>query len=124
MPADAVAGFKIAQQKDKDDKIVTETVIGYDASKHQLFVDGTNSGDGKINQDKLRQTAAVMDPKGKIQLKILFDKSSLEVFINNGEKVLTTYLYPAKGADVISAFSEGGKTVISSLKFWNLSGMK
>ncbi|HXS57044.1 MAG TPA: GH32 C-terminal domain-containing protein [Hanamia sp.] len=57
----------------------------------------------------MRQTAAVMDPKGKIQLKILFDKSSLEVFINNGEKVLTTYVYPTRGADVISAFSEGGK---------------
>jgi len=124
VPADAVAGFKIAQQKDKDGKTVAETVIGYDASKHQLFVDRTNSGDGKINHDKLRQTAAVMNSEGKIKLKVLFDKSSLEVFINNGEKVLTTYVYPAKGADVISAFSEGGKTAISSLKFWNLSGMK
>ncbi len=124
VPVNGSAGFKIAQKKDKDDKVLAETVVGYDASKHQLFVDRTNSGDEKIDQDKLIQTADVMDSKGKIKLDILFDKSSLEVFINNGEKALTTYVYPRKGADLISAFSDGGKTLIKSLKFWNLSKMK
>jgi len=124
IPANIFAGFKIAQKKNKDGKIIEETVIGYDASKHQLIVDRSNSGDGKINQQKVVQTADIMDSGGKIELEILFDKSSLEVFINNGEKVITTYVYPGDNADVISAFSSGGGTMIKSLKFWNLSKLK
>jgi len=42
-------------------------------------LDRTNAGDEKINQNKLIQTVGVMDSKGKIKLKILFDESSLEV---------------------------------------------
>ncbi|MDP4283691.1 MAG: glycoside hydrolase family 32 protein [Bacteroidota bacterium] len=124
VPVNGIAGFKIAQKKDKNNKIIAETVIGYDASKHQLYVDRTNAGNEKINRDKLIQTAGVMDSEGEIKLEILFDKSSLEVFINNGEKVLTTYVYPDNDAGLISAFSVGGKTSIQSLKFWNLSKIK
>ncbi|MEO8413631.1 MAG: glycoside hydrolase family 32 protein [Ginsengibacter sp.] len=124
IPGNSTAGFKIAQKKDKTGTIIAETVIGYDASKHQLYVDRSNAGDGKINQHKLIQTADVMDSEGKITLVILMDKSSLEVFINNGEKVLTTYVYPGEGADLISAFSAGGKSVLKSVKFWNLSKIK
>jgi fructan beta-fructosidase len=124
IPGHTIAGFKIAQKKDKDGKVIAETVIGYDASKHELYVDRSNSGDGEINQPKLIRSSDVMDLEGKIKLEILFDKSSLEVFINNGEKVLTTYVYPGEGADLISTFSTGGKSLIKSLKFWNLSKIK
>jgi fructan beta-fructosidase len=124
VPRNVVAGFKIAQKKDKNNKIISETVIGYNASKHQLYVDRTNSGDDKIKQNELILTAPVMDSNGKIKLKILLDKSSLEVFINNGEKVISTYVYPVEGAQLISAFSNGGKTSITNLKFWNLSQIK
>ena len=120
----AVAGFKIAQKKDNNGKVIEETEIGYDAANHQLYVDRTNSGNEKIRKDKLRQTADVMDTGGKIKLEILFDKSSLEVFINSGEKVLTTYLYPAKDADLLSAFSAGGNTLIKSFTLWDLSNSK
>ncbi len=119
VPVDANAGFKIAQKKDKNGKVTSETVIGYDASKHQLYVDRSNAGDEKIRQNKLVQTADVMDSDGKITLEILFDKSSLEVFINNGEKVISTYVYPGHDADLISAFSTGGSSLIKALKFWN-----
>ena len=58
---------------------------------------------------------------GKIKLEILLDKSSLEVFVNDGEKVLTTYIYPGKNSDLLSAFSFGGQTLIKSLKIWDMS---
>ena len=62
-------------------------------------------------------------PKGnyKIRLEILVDKSSLEVFVNNGEKVLTTHIYPDEGADQLAAFSLGGKAIINSLTIWDMS---
>ena len=49
------------------------------------------------------------------------DRGSLEVFVNGGEKVLTTYVYPEVGATGCSAFAAGGKAVIKDLKTWDLS---
>ncbi len=73
---------------------------------------------------KERLTADIYETKGKINLEILLDRSSLEVFVNNGEKVLTTYIFPVTGGDDISAFSDGGNTLIKSIKIWNLSKVK
>ncbi|MEO9005123.1 MAG: glycoside hydrolase family 32 protein [Ginsengibacter sp.] len=120
----SVAGFKIAQKKDDAGKLIEETEIGYDVVKHQLYVDRTHSRVGRIRGDKSRQTADVMDSNGKIKLEILFDKSSLEIFVNDGEKVLSTHVFPGKDADWISAFSGGGSTLIKFFTIWNLSNLK
>jgi sucrose-6-phosphate hydrolase SacC (GH32 family) len=58
-------------------------------------------------------------------MQILFDKSALEVFSNNGERerVITTYIFPEKNAENLSAFVKNGSAVIKSLKIWNLSGV-
>jgi fructan beta-fructosidase len=61
-----------------------------------------------------------VDP-GKIRLKILFDKSSLEVFFGTGEKVLTTYIYPDEDSDNLLVFANDGTVHVKSLKIWNLS---
>lgn len=119
----ATAGFKIAQKKDANGKVINEIVIGYDASTHQLFVDRTNSG-GKLNEKALKRTIDLSDASDKIQLEILLDKSSLEVFANNGEAALTTYIYPDEGADNIAAYSSNGNATIDALKIWNLSSVK
>jgi fructan beta-fructosidase len=121
VPENTMSGFKIAQQKDKKGNITSETVIGYDASKNEVYVDRSQSGNAKINQKKLTQSMIVSPTNGKIKLEILFDKSSLEVFANDGEKVLTTYIYPDKEANLLSAFSFGGESVITSLKVWDMS---
>jgi fructan beta-fructosidase len=98
-----VAGFRIA----------SEAVIGYDRTKHQLFVDK--------GRDSKRQTIDLPGTGDKLRLRVLFDKSSLEVFVNDGEQVLTTYIYPGEGASGCSAFAEGGTAVVRSLKIWDLS---
>lgn len=118
------AGFNIARKKDNNNNVVNQTIIGYDASKHQLYIDRGDSGSEKISPDNVRLTADVNEMNGKIKLEILLDKSSLEVFVNNGEKVFTTYIFPDKDADALSVFSKGGNTLIQSLKIWNLSKIK
>jgi levanase/fructan beta-fructosidase len=123
VPPGGSGGFKIAQKKDKDNITIAETIVGYDAVKHQIFVDRSKAGVGKIREDKLRQTIDLQNAGGTIRLEILFDKSSLEIFVDNGEKVLSTYIYPAEGANNVSAFSVGGDTEIKSLKIWDLSGV-
>ena len=115
-----VAGFKIAQKKDSHGNVISETVVGYDASKHQVYIDRTHSG-GKINPDNLRQTMDVADHNGKVKFEILLDNSSLEVFVNDGERVLTGYIYPGVNANGITVFSSDRGCQIKSLKIWNMS---
>lgn len=130
--AGGVAGFKIGEGSDG-----TGTVIGYDGAS--LFVDRSRSGAAKIRAGAERQTVAVEPATdaagashaaggsdaagggGTITLRILMDKGSLEIFVNGGEKVLTTYVYPEVGATGCSAFATGGKAVIKDLKTWDLS---
>jgi levanase/fructan beta-fructosidase len=120
----ATAGFKIAQKKDASGKTISETVIGYDAASNQLYVDRTNSGGGKVNEQRLKQEINLQEKSNKIQLEILFDKSSLEVFVNNGEGVITTYIYPDEDATNFAAFANNGSATISSFKTWDMSSVK
>ena len=118
----AVAGFRIAQKKDSSGAVVEQTEIGYDAANNQVYVDRSRSGNAGIRPDKVRQTIGLTGRgAGPIQLEVILDKSSLEVFVNHGEAVLTTYIYPSEGADLISVFSSGGASEVESLETWNLS---
>jgi fructan beta-fructosidase len=84
------------------------TTVGYDAAAHQVYIDRGRGG---------RLTAPVMGDGKHIRLQVLFDNSSLEVFVNGGEQVLTTYFYPPAGAGGCSTF---GKTA-KNIRVWDLS---
>jgi levanase/fructan beta-fructosidase len=122
--ATARAGFRIAQKKDQNNKTVSETEIGYDAAKKQIYVDRSRIGNAKIKPGKEVLTFSLPTALDTIRLELLFDRSSLEVFVNNGEQVLTTYTFPEDGGDGIAAFASNGNAVITRLKAWDLSGMK
>jgi fructan beta-fructosidase len=90
-------------------KLAGGTVVAYDAAAHQVYVD-RGKGD--------RLTLAVMGADNHIRLQVLFDNSSLEVFVNGGEQVLTTYVYPPVGATGCSVIGKGG---VKNMQVWDLS---
>ncbi|CAL1516739.1 glycoside hydrolase family 32 protein [Chitinophaga sp. MM2321] len=108
-------GFKIAQQKDGN-KVVAETVVGYNMARQELYI--TQVKDGKVVATL--EKMAVKPVNNKIRLQVLFDKSSLEIFVNDGEKVLTTLLFPEKNATGFAAFAAEGDVQLDTLKVWNL----
>ena len=118
------AGFRIAQLKDKNNKAISETEIGYDAVKHEIYVDRSRSGDDKIKKEDLRKFVSMTDESRTIKLKILFDKSSLEIFVNNGEKVLTTYVFSDVHSNGLSTFATGGHASIKTMTIWDMSEIK
>ncbi|WP_316851483.1 glycoside hydrolase family 32 protein [Pedobacter agri] len=113
-------GFKLAQLKDNKGNLLKEVEVGYNAAKKQIYVDCSRSEKGIKNDKNLIQTATVNPVDGKIKFQILFDKSSLEVFGNGGEKVITTIVFPEEKATGLSAFAIGGKATLTNLKIWNL----
>ena len=57
----------------------------------------------------------------KLSFRIYIDKSSIEVFINGGEYVMSTRVYPREDSTGIRFVpSENGKMVIPSVKFYTL----
>lgn len=92
-----------------------ETVIEYNVKEKLISLNRDNSG---IGPKGIRKTDINLI-ENKLKLNIFVDKSSIEVFINDGEKVMTGRIYPSSESVNIKAFSIG-KCKIETLKKWDL----
>jgi len=98
-----------------------ETVIGYDATTHELYVDRTRSGVSDFSADFPGvQRAPLAARNGVVQLRILVDWSSVEVFADRGERVITDQIFPSPTSDGLKVFAVGGHARIDSLTIWRL----
>ena len=62
------------------------------------------------------RTAPAPSRDGVVRLDVIVDASSVEVFVNDGESVLSSLVFGAPGANGLSVESVGGTTVIESLR--------
>jgi fructan beta-fructosidase len=116
-------GVKIAQLKDKKDdkKFVQETIVGYDVRKQQLYLDRTKSG-MIIHKDFPSVEIADMKMQGKtVKMKILVDKTSVEVFGNDGRVTISDLIFPEEKSNIFSLFTDRGKVKVKFLKISDLS---
>jgi len=101
-----------------------ETVIGYDAAAGTVYVDRTRSGEDSFgNEFARRMDAPVRLIDGKVKLHIFVDWSSVEVFVNEGEQVITSRIFPDPESTNISLFADGGTAELVSLSFWPLESI-
>lgn len=111
-------GLKLREGTDE------ETLVGYNAENGTVFVDRTNSGEDGFHEDfAQRNEAPARLIGGKVKLHIFVDWSSVEVFVNDGETVITTRIFPDPESEDISLYSEGGEGTISTLSFWSLQSI-
>ena len=59
----------------------------------------------------------------EIRLHIFVDWSSVEVFGNGGETVITDRIFPSSSSEDIELFSEGGSTKVVSFEIWKLKSI-
>ncbi|MER5225663.1 GH32 C-terminal domain-containing protein [Streptomyces flaveus] len=98
-----------------------ETVIGYDTTTQELYVDRTRSGVGDFNSTFPGVQTAPLKPKnGKVKLRILVDWSSVEVFGGNGEAVITDQIFPDPSSTGVEVFAEGGTATLDHMRAWQL----
>lgn len=100
-PADArSAGIRI---RTGDDEF---TEIGYDRFEAAIYVDRTKSGNVGFHPafaGRHRAPTRLID--GAVTLRIFVDRSSVEVFVNGGEAVITDRIFPNSQQPVIEAFT-------------------
>ncbi|MGA8069329.1 MAG: glycoside hydrolase family 32 protein [Terriglobales bacterium] len=121
-------GLKVRQGPEE------ETLIGVDMGgsagvdkgirkkEAKLFVDRTHSGnvsfDGKFPG---RHAGPLRWAEGKpVKLHLFVDGSSVEVFANDGETVISDEIFPAGSSQGVEFYSHGGRARLVKLDVWNL----
>jgi levanase len=99
-----------------------ETIIGYDAGSREVYVDRRASGADGFSRDFARdvQRAPLPPRDGKVRLRVLVDWSSVEVFGDRGQVVISDQIYPSADSDGVALFAEGAGAVVESLRAWPL----
>ncbi len=100
-----------------------ETVAGVLPASKTLFVDRTHSGDVAFSKDFSGRFTATLESSKRIKLHIFVDRSSVEVFANDGEKVMTDRIYPPPDSGAIELYSRGNGGTVVSLKIWQLASI-
>jgi len=95
-----------------NEKFYSEII--YDREEGVLTFDRTHSGHRK---DTISTRSILADCKGDLlKLRILMDKYSIEIFVNDGEKVMTSLIYTPAEADKI-VFESRGKAYLDVVKY-------
>jgi fructan beta-fructosidase len=113
-PGDDI-GFRLRRSKD------AETRVGFDAVHRELYVDRTRSGEVSFSKDFPGRHSARLEHNESIKLHVFVDRSSVEVFANDGERVLSERIYPPPGSDGIELYSLGASGSVVSLTIWELN---
>ncbi|MGC0334463.1 fructan beta-fructosidase [Streptomyces sp. SAI-170] len=102
-----------------------QTVIGYDATTRELYVDRTRSGAVDFHSTFPGVQRAPLQPKdGKVKLRILVDRSSVEVFGGNGEAVITDQIFPDPDSQGVQIFAENGSARLDQARVWHLGSYR
>jgi fructan beta-fructosidase len=100
---------------------VLGAIVGYDARAGQIYVDRTQAGDTAFSPKfPSRTTAPFLVRDGVVKMRILADRSSIEVFGDDGLVVLTNIVYPNTAPGAISITASGGALAGIDLQLWNL----
>ena len=98
------------------------TILRYDVARQELTLDRTKSGNVAFNPlfASTLETAKVPLEKGRLQLRVLVDKSVVEVFAQGGKTTITDLVFPRQHAGRISLMAEGGSVQINGLRLTDL----
>jgi len=110
-------GLRLRKRKDE------ETLVGFDAVHAEVFIDRTHSGEVSFSKDFPGRHTAKLHKNSTVKLHVFVDRSSVELFANDGERVLSDRIYPHRDSDGIELYAAGTGGRIISLKLWQLDSI-
>ena len=113
----SVAGLEVRRSTDGTER----TAITVDQAADTIGIDRTFSSLDPDTRKGVHQGSLEVGPNGKVTVHTYIDRSVVEAYVN-GEKSLTSRVYPTL-ADAVGVRVIGDETVkVKSLKIWNLDG--
>ena len=100
-----------------------ETIVGVRRNPPELFIDRTRSGNTKFHERFPGVHTAPLRSGNRVKLHVFVDWSSVEVFANDGETVLSDRIFPSAGSDGVEVFTGGGDARVMSLQMWKLKNI-
>lgn len=98
-----------------------KVVMQYDPAAATLSFDRTQSGITDFSEGFPAVTVTpTHEASGRIALRIFVDRSSMEVFGNDGEFVMTNLVFPRTPYTALSVSAEGGNAKIENLRIYSL----
>ena len=98
-------------------------MVGVLPANYAVFVDRSKSGDVSFSKDFPGRYYAWLPFTERIRLHIFVDRSSVEIFVNDGEKVMTNRIYPPPGSTGIELYSKYTEGKIVSFTYWPLQSI-
>ncbi len=99
--------------------------VTYDAAARTISFDRRNSGLTEFSTDFPAVTTAPLFTAGRtVSLRIYVDRSSIELFADDGRSVMTNTIFPTSPYTTLSLSSTGGKAEIRNLKIYPLTPSK
>ena len=98
-----------------------QVTMTYNASDRTMSMDRTRSGIVDFSESFPAVTVApTREDNGKIRLRIFIDRSSIELFGNDGKFVMTNLVFPEAPYTTLRISAAGGKAKLENLKIYSL----
>lgn len=98
-----------------------QLLVGYDARTQELFADRTHAGGRDIDPRFATRLHTLLPLKSRtLHLDIVIDRSSIEVFAENGIKVLSLQVFPSQPDARLYAYAAGGNATLAQGSAWDL----
>jgi fructan beta-fructosidase len=126
-----IAVFQVGSASEFGLKVRTgngeETLVGYNVPAGEIFVDRAKSGQVSFSDlfpygelFPSRGIAPLSTENGLVKLHIFVDWSSVEVFGDDGQAVITDQIFPMPSSNGLALFAKGGTVKLVSLQSWPL----
>lgn len=103
-------------------KADNKVILTYNAAERKMYFDRTKSGIVDFSESFPVVTASpTFEDNGKITLRMFIDRSSIEMFGNDGRFVMTNLVFPEMPYSSLALSSFGGKAKVKNLKIYSLS---
>ncbi len=92
----------------------------FDLEQNILKVDRRNSGLKDFNQKFVSEPIAPLVKKDSYNVRLLVDKASAEIFINDGETVLTNIIFPSQWYNTLTFFTTNQSWKAENIKIYQV----
>lgn len=99
--------------------------VGYSTSDELVYIDRTISGKDEFSEQfpGFHKAPLTVPPTEFLVMKAYIDKASIELFINNGQIVMTEIFFPNEDYNKISLFADNGSVILNSGTVYSLKSI-